>query len=319
MGSAPPVAIELRHLRYFLAVSEELHFRRAAERLHMAQPPLSHAIHQLEDQLGVRLFERTSRAVAPTEAGLVLAEGARNVLANFDRAVSDARRAGRVGSPLRIGCIPWLPIERLHRFLELVHERDPHSSLQLTHLPAPEQTALLSRGELDFGIFLRCEGDAELETEALLAGEPLAAVLPADHHLAAKRVLSPDDLQDEVLVVFPRALSPALNSCLLERIDAAGYRFRGVHEAGGMWMRDLVLAVAAGLGIALGPFSLSEVDPAETLVVRRALAPLVSMPETVLAWHAKPSGQQQEAVATVREIARELRQVTEAEHESRAA
>jgi DNA-binding transcriptional LysR family regulator len=322
-----PVGIELRHLRYFLAVSEELHFRRAAERLHMAQPPLSNAIQKLEDELGVRLFERTSRTVAPTEAGRVLVDGVRDVLASFDRAVAEARRAGGLGSSPRIGFAPWLPIERLHRFLQLLQEQDPQSSPQLTQLPAPEQVTLLSRGELDFGIFAPY-GETEslgLEVEPLFAGEPLSAALPADHRFAAKRAISPADLYDEVLVLFPYAPGPSLHSGLLEQIADAGYRFSGVHEAGGMTTRDLVLAVAAGFGVALGPFSLSEDDPGKGLVVRRALANPVSMPDTVLAWQSKPPLQRQAAIAAVREIARELRQATggddqlEVEDEPRAA
>jgi DNA-binding transcriptional LysR family regulator len=316
-----PVGIELRHLRYFLAVSEELHFRRAAERLHMAQPPLSNAIQKLEDELGVRLFERTSRAVAPTEAGRVLVEGVRDVLASFDRAVAETRRAGGRGSPLRIGFAPWLPIERLHRLLRLLRERDPESSPQLTQLPAPEQIALLSRGELDFGVFAPCDETEPLgvEVEPIFAGEPLSVVLPADHRFAAKRAISPADLDGEVLVVFPSVLNPTLHPRLLDEIAHAGYRFSGVHEAGGMTTRDLVLAVAAGLGVALGPFSLSEVDPGKAPVVRRALAAPVSMPDTVLAWQAKPPLQRQAAVAAAREIARELRQASDAEDEPRAA
>jgi DNA-binding transcriptional LysR family regulator len=93
MTGAPP-KVELRHLRYFLAVYEELHFGRAAERLFMAQPPLSQAIRKLEAELGVRLFDRTSRVVTPTPAGEALANGARNVLASLEAAITEARRAG---------------------------------------------------------------------------------------------------------------------------------------------------------------------------------------------------------------------------------
>jgi len=94
-------AIELRHLRYFLAVSEELHFGRAAQRLHIAQPPLSQAIRKLEQELGVSLLRRTSRVVTQTEAGRIFAEEARNVLASFDRALAEARKAGGVGTIAR--------------------------------------------------------------------------------------------------------------------------------------------------------------------------------------------------------------------------
>src|ERR1700693_6400818 len=102
--SASGPAIELRHLRYFVAVSEDLHFRGAAERLHIAQPPLSQAIRKLEDELGVSLLRRTSRVVTLTEAGAVFAEQARSVLAGLDLAVAEARRAGGAGSTLPIGC-----------------------------------------------------------------------------------------------------------------------------------------------------------------------------------------------------------------------
>src|SRR5919204_3737039 len=104
MTSLPP-QVEIRHLRYFLAVSEELHFRRAADRLHTAQPPLSQAIQKLEGALGVRLLDRTSRAVAPTEAGVVFAEEAREILAGLERAVSRARSAANGQTRPRIGCV----------------------------------------------------------------------------------------------------------------------------------------------------------------------------------------------------------------------
>ena len=96
----PPAAIELRHLRYFLAVMDELHFGRAAERLHIAQPPLSQAIRRLEDELGVKLLNRTSRVVTPTEAGRVFAAGARKVLAGLNSAIADTRRAGGTSEAL---------------------------------------------------------------------------------------------------------------------------------------------------------------------------------------------------------------------------
>src|SRR2546423_14881748 len=111
--SSRPIQIELRHLRYFLAVVEELHFGRAAERLYIAQPPLSQAIRRLEEELGVQLLQRTSRVVTATEAGRVFADEARKVFAALDQAVVEARRAGGLGGALRIGWLPGRAIGRL--------------------------------------------------------------------------------------------------------------------------------------------------------------------------------------------------------------
>ena len=110
--------IELRHVRYFLVVAEELHYGRAAKRLHMAQPPLSRAIRRLESELGVRLLERTSRSVSLTAAGRVFAEEAREILSSVDFAIREARStAAAEGATIRLGCVPHAPIDRLHRFL----------------------------------------------------------------------------------------------------------------------------------------------------------------------------------------------------------
>jgi DNA-binding transcriptional LysR family regulator len=197
-------AIELRHLRYFLAVSEELHFGRAAQRLHIAQPPLSQAIRKLEHELGVSLLRRTSRVVTQTEAGRVFAEEARNVLASFDRALAEARKAGGVGTKLRIGCAVDLAIEQLLRFLTALHETEPALEAHVTHLPASEQVARLRQGDLDLGIFFLAEEYDDLEMSPVFSGEHLAVFLPRDHRLAARKVLGPSDLAGETLVTFPR-------------------------------------------------------------------------------------------------------------------
>lgn len=305
-GSRPP-AVELRHLRYFLAVFDELHFGRAAEKLSMAQPPLSQAIRKLEGELGVQLFDRTSRAVAATEAGRVFAEEARKVLAYFDFAVAEVRRAGEATEALQIGCVPHLSIEQLLRFLGMLHERDPSSRAQITHIPSIEQVRRLRGGELDLGIIDHAEDYAELEMEPLFAGEQLWAFLPRGHRLAARENLGPEDLRKEDLVLFPREEDPALHDRLLALIQAEGYAFRAVHEASSMNGRDLLLAVAAGLGIAFGPLSLKEVGAAAPIVINRPLDPPPSLPDTMLAWRANPPRQLLAKRTVVLELARELR------------
>jgi DNA-binding transcriptional LysR family regulator len=299
--------VELRHLRYFLAVFEELHFGRAAERLHIAQPPLSQAIRKLEDELGVKLFERTSRVVVPTEAGRVFAREARRTLDAFERALAASRRAGDAGTTVRIGYVPYLPIDPLLRFLQSLRERRPDRQTQITQLFSLDQLGLLRRGDLDLGIFPAAGRQAGVETAELFAGEPLSAFLPAGHRLAGKPVLGPDDFGGETLVTGQRAANPAFYDHMLLLIQAAGYQFAGVRESTGTSARDLVLGIVGGFGVALAPSSLGDVGEARGAVLRRSLDPPLSMPETVVAWQADPSRQLAVLLADVREVARELR------------
>ncbi|MDX6647141.1 MAG: hypothetical protein QOK40_2868 [Miltoncostaeaceae bacterium] len=303
---ASSIAIELRHLRYFLAVAEELHFSRAAERLHIAQPPLSQAIRRLELELGVRLLERTSRVVSITEAGRVFAEEARRVLAEFDRAVTEARRAGGAGR-LRIGCLPHLPFDRLQRFLKGLQERDPRWHSEVTHLLSLEQVRWLRAGRLELGILYGAGEHEEIELEPLFAGDPLAALLPATHRLAARERVGPDDLRDERLVLFPRAANPSVYDQLLAAFEAAGYRFSDVYETG-VDRRAIALAVALGQGVALAPSSLVEAasDP-DPVILARPLDPSLAMPDTMLAWRADPPPRLRAAITAARTLARELR------------
>jgi DNA-binding transcriptional LysR family regulator len=305
---APPSpAIGLRHLRYFLAVMEELHFGRAADRLRIAQPPLSQAIRKLESELGVQLLHRTTRVVIPTEAGRVLAQEACKTLASFDVAVAETRRAAGGGSTLRIGCIPHLPMARLHRFLGALRERVDHEA-EVTHLPSIDQVRSLQRGELDLGIVHHPGHLGDIETEPLFGGEPLAALLPATHRLSARPVLGPGDLQGEVLATFRRDVYPILYDGLLSRLQDAGYRFRGVREVGGPNCRDLVVAAALGVGVAIAPCSAREVEETEAVVIRRPLDPPLLMPDTVLAWRAPTPRQLGATLAAARDVARGLRE-----------
>jgi DNA-binding transcriptional LysR family regulator len=300
-----PPAIELRHLRYFLMVSEELHFRRAAERLYMAQPPLSQAIRRLEDELGVQLLKRTSRAVALTEAGRAFAEHARKVVTGVDLAVAEARRAGGGGSTLQIGFAPYLPIDLVVRFLDALHERAPGVRPKVKQLLAFEQIGRLQSGELDLGIFPSADSVPKLETELLVAGEPLTAFLRPDHPLAEKNVLGPDDLAEETLVTVQSAANPRFVAWLSE-LERMGYRFGGLHEVGSD-TRDWILAVAEGAGVMLLPASALEPGDARTIVVRRPLDPPVMMPDTVVAWRTRPPAQLRALTDEIRELTRGLR------------
>jgi DNA-binding transcriptional LysR family regulator len=281
-------SIDLRHLRYFLVVSEELHFRRAAERLHIAQPPLSQAIRKLEEELGVVLLERTSRAVSLTRAGRVFVPEARRVLASFDRAIAEVRRAGGFSADLRIGCTPYLPIERLLLFLGALDDCEPGAPRHVTHALAAEQIDALRSGELDIAIFPGAVDDARIESEPLFVGEPLAVFLAQSHPLATKPVLGPDDFEGETRVAFSRSANLALWDRLQTALERAGYRFRAVQEVRGAHLRDQLLAVAGAL------------------ISRRPLDPPLTLPDTVVAWPSKLRPRLEEHAGPVREIAREL-------------
>lgn len=308
-GSSRPPAIDLRHLRYFLAVYEELHFGHAAERLRIAQPPLSQAIRRLEDELGVQLLERTSRVVRPTEAGQAFAAEARKVLSSFERAVVEARRAGGEGAPLRIGCLPHLPVERLLQFLSVAQEVAPELSHQVAHLPSLEQVKGLRSRHLDIGILHRGDEDPELEFEPLFAGEPAAAFLSRKHRLARKPVLTPADLRGEDLVIFPRSVNPSIYDVWLADLRAAGYEWDSLIEAGGMNVRDLMIAAAETEAVTLGPFSYPEESLTQVLELEaRWLDPPVAMADTYLAWAANPPKHLAAVLSRIRQFAQALYQ-----------
>jgi DNA-binding transcriptional LysR family regulator len=301
-----PAAIELRHLRYFLAVVEELHFGHAAEQLHVSQPPVSRAIQQLENELDLQLLERTRGGVTVTEAGDAFAEQARHVLALFDLAVAEARRAGGGTSTLRVGSLDMLPIEPVQRFLNALREREPALEVTITHVPSREQIRRLRERELDLGILPYAEDYRGIETHSLFAGEAIEALIPRDHPLAETRVLTPDDLSDQVLISGPRAANPALYDLFMDLIGDAGYSFRSVQQSDATNPRDLVLSVAAGDGVMLRPLSFRAVDEAGINVIRAALDPEPTMPETVIAWRSDPPHRLGRVLSIAREVAAEL-------------
>lgn len=288
---------------------EELHFSRAAERLHLAQPPLSQAIRQLENALGVRLLERTSRVVTPTAAGQVFAEEARKMLTNLEDAIAEARQAaGR--DALRIGFVPHLPFALVQRFLAALREREPAIDPEVTHLLSLELIRCVREGTLDFAIVHRAEEYVGIEIEAIAVGEPLIAVLPPDHRAAARATVYPTDLSDDILVTSSRSINPPLYDRALASVSAAGYRFRSIRQTAGNSGRDVVLAVAGGLGVALVPSSVDLVGADGTVVVRRPIDPAPRLPETVVAWRADPPRRVSARLGSVRHIAREMHRST---------
>jgi DNA-binding transcriptional LysR family regulator len=208
---------------------------------------------------------------------------------------------------LRVGCHPHLPIQRLLAFLGALGLREPHLETRVLHDGPVEQLRRLDRDELDVAILHDAVEHPDIESEPVFPGERLAVFLTVGHPLTAKQVLHAGDLLDADLVIFPRTEDPALYDHLLAEIDRGGYRFRGIVETPGPHVRDVLLEVARGRGVALGARSLAELSDAGGIVARRALDPPLSMPDTVLAWRTDRPPLLQQALGSARDVARELR------------
>jgi DNA-binding transcriptional LysR family regulator len=213
---------ELRHLRYFIAVAEELNFSRAAKRLRMAQPPLSVAIRQLEQEIGTSLFIRSSREVRLTEAGSALLPGARRTLAEADAAVSAAQRAaaGEVGS-LRVGYNWSARFETLPALGRAFNHRHPDVELLSEEMRPNRMAAALRSAAIDVALALYPDVVADL-SYLPIRREPVVAVLSSSHALAHEEAINLEALADEFLL-FPREIAPRLHDFYVNLCRSAGF------------------------------------------------------------------------------------------------
>lgn len=252
--------MELRHLRYFVAVAEELHFGRAAEVLGISQPPLSQQIQALEQELGVRLFERSNRHVALTDAGRLFLEETRQTLAQVSRSVDVVRRAeqGEIGE-LQIGFTASAPfVSMIPRAVFAFRQAFPAVHLNLQEMTSSEVSQALVERKLQIGMIRPLELPAELEAVELLR-EPLMALLHANHPLAGieDQGLALAELADEPFVFFPRSYGTGLYPQLFSLARQAGFTPRvgqEAHEA-----LTIIGLVAAGLGVSVLPSSFRRV------------------------------------------------------------
>src|SRR5579883_1571107 len=243
--------IELRHLRYFLAVAETLHFSKAAERLGIAQPPLSHQIKQLEQLVGHRLFDRTTRGVKLTLAGQLLADRARGTIEKVHDDLAQVRRLGRgEEGTLTVGFSGSVMFTNLPAAIESYRRRYPKVELRLREFETSAQISRLLDGTLDLA-FLR-DGDA---TEGIrmstVLKERYVAVLPAAHPLTRKPSLRVGDLRDQPFILFARRMGALAFDRTMACCESGGFRPNIVQEAP-QWP-TLVRLVAAGLGVSLAP------------------------------------------------------------------
>jgi DNA-binding transcriptional LysR family regulator len=272
--------MELRHLHYFIAVAEELHFSRAAERLCISQPPLSQQIRDLEDELGVKLFERTKRHVHLTEAGKMFLDRSYLLLAQLEQAIVATQRIGRgeVGQ-LAIGFVDSAMYTSLPEMLKGFREQFPAVELRLQEMTTAQQIQALYDKQIDVGIVRSAVSEPGLRVEYLLP-ESLVLALPENHPFSAQTQVSLSKLVDEFFILFPAKLGPLFYEQIIQSCEKAGFRPKVAQEA--VQMQTIIGLVAAGLGIAIVPASMQNFH--RSRVIYRPLQEQIFQTGLYLAW-----------------------------------
>ncbi len=295
--------MNVNRLRYFCAVAEELHFGKAAARLHMAQPPLSQQIRLLEEQLDLTLFERTTRKVSLTAAGRELYVEASRVLAEYDRFEQRVRevRSGTRGT-LRIGFVDSASYDTMPRLLKAYRLRWPSVEYELRSMSSDEQIAALNQDKIDLGLSRTAGVHAGVHDalEALvLQREPLAVAVPADNPLAGQGSISLAELEGAMFIGFDRKVSPSLHRELVGKLKSRGIDYEPIIEA--TEYATILGLVASGQGVSLVPNSVRTLRPPNLTFLaiddEDASIPLLLMTR---------SDESSPLVAQVRELANEL-------------
>ena len=245
--------MELRHLRYFVAVAEERNFTRAAQRLHIAQPPLSRQIQQLEEILGVQLFERNSRPLKLTETGKFFYSHAVQVLAQTAELESMTRRVGNIERSLSVGFVGSTLYGLLPKIIRRFRDENTTVELSLHEMSTMDQFRALKDGVIDIGFGRIRHEDANIR-RVILREEKMIVALPEGHPLSlVKPALALGDLVNETLIIFPKAPRPSYADQVLSAFHDRALKPRRIYE-----VRELQIAlglVAAGEGIAVVPSS----------------------------------------------------------------
>ena len=244
--------MELRQLRYFVAVAEERNFTRAAERLNMTQPPLSRQIQQIEDSVGLALFERGARPLKLTEAGRVFYVQAKRLLEESDELLPLTRRLAQLAERIVIGFVPSPRYGPLPDVIRAFREAAPLIQISLIEMFTIEQLSALKGGRIDVG-FGRLRFDESQLAREVLVEEPLIAALPAGHALADAAQLTLDALSKETLIIYPSTPRPSYADQQLSAFRDHAVEPAAIHE-----VRELQTAlglVAAQVGVCLVPES----------------------------------------------------------------
>jgi DNA-binding transcriptional LysR family regulator len=293
--------VELRHLRYFVAVAEELHFGRAALRLRMAQPPLSQQIRKLETEIGVTLFQRTRRHVELTEAGRTLLGEARAILLHAERAAQAAQQSQRGPvARLAVAFVPWADLSILPAIIRAFGDRHPDVHLQVLELSAPDQILALREDRFQVGFLRPPVHDRNLAFERLV-GERLVVAFPAGHRLGVWTCVPMSLLANEPYILLTRQRAPVFHDLVTRYCRDSGFTLRARHEAD--HPQNVLSLVAAGLGISLVPESAVSVP--RPGLHHRPLDPGGPPVELALAWR---RGQQAPVLRTFLGIARDQAQ-----------
>ncbi|UKP00293.1 LysR family transcriptional regulator [Nostoc sp. UHCC 0870] len=273
--------MELRHLRYFIAVAEELHFSKAAERLHIAQPPLSQQIQQLEAELGVELLHRkTKRQVQLTAAGQVFLQETYQLLKQLETAVALTQRTGRGETgQLRIGFTSLVIYDLLPLILRQFREQFPEVELVLLELTTSQQEQALRDSRIHVGF-----AHPPLENDTLsykcIHRESLVVALPSTHSLVQKKHISVRSLLNEPLIMFPRHLAPGLYDRIMSLFQQEHLNPKITQEA--IQMQTIIGLVSAGIGVAIAPSSLQNLQ--RTGVAYRPILEKAPVIETAIIW-----------------------------------
>ncbi|GHE22781.1 LysR family transcriptional regulator [Halomonas urumqiensis] len=249
------MAITFRQLRYFLVLTEELHFGHAAKRLHISQPPLSASLRQLEEELGVQLLERSSKHVALTSAGEAFQRQARRMLEQLTESRTLVRRIAASASGLvRVGFTPAMLFRQLPTALKALQASHPGIDIQLMERNSAEQIAAIEAGQLEIG-FIHSIPLPETLSAITIADEPFLCCLPRYHPLSSRDALSISDLVGEPLVMFNRKLAPHYYDRIVSLFHIADQTPSIKHEVS-HWL-TIVALIAHGMGVALVPQALA--------------------------------------------------------------
>ena len=276
-------SFELRQLRYFLAVAEELHFRRAAERLHIAQPALSRQIQQLEAIIGIRLFERTNRKVMLTEAGEVFYSEAKTIFEHIDSAIYKTQRAalGEWGEVKLTFTAPAMSTV-LPSILRTYKRNFPKIKVTLTELSTFAQIEALKTGEADCGFFHPTTTISNITVTEVFS-EPIGIVVPKSHPLATRKKVRLVDFGDDSFILFPRTYNPYLYDHIITICQQVGFSPNIVEEISPR--SNAISLVAAEMGITFLSQSLCSLCGQD--VVYKPLAGLTPQLKLVYGWQAR--------------------------------